>query len=188
MDQEERQTRDTYKYQIDLIANFVRQVMYHRAVGEVIKDFNQNYWIYTFNNCMEMAVLGWCKLFGANAEHLHWSKIFSDKETFRRHILDSVEMTKEEWNEYWQELRDYRNEWVSHYNPDFRPDRHPSLEPALRATIACYQHLLEKLEQYSIHYEYPSSLKEYIDRFFNQALLLVEKAYLATKDLGENVY
>lgn len=110
MENEEEKIKRSYAYQIDSLLNFVRQLTYHKAIREVAPDLKQNFWRYIFNNHMEMAVLEWCKLFGANAEHLHWSKVFNDKENFRNHILNSTNMTRDEWNKYWKELCDYRNE------------------------------------------------------------------------------
>ena len=134
-----------------------------------------------------MAILQWCKLFGVNAEHTHWSNVFIDKDGFRQQILDAVGMNKEQWKKYWEELKDYRNESVSHFNPDFKPDRHPDLEPALQAVIACYGFLLSKLDQYSIENQYPPSLKDYAGKVYEQALVFASKAYEGTKGLAENV-
>jgi len=188
MENEKEKIEKSYKYQIKILEYFVSQLTYHRAIRKTAPQLKQNFWIYISNNHMEMAVLEWCKLFGANAEHLHWSKVFKDKDGFREHILNSVQMDKTQWCKYWTELTDYRNKRVSHFDPDFRPIRYPRLEPAFKAVVACYQYVLNKLESYSIDHNYPPSLEEYSDRLMEQALVFAERAYNATKNLDEKVY
>lgn len=185
MTEEEHQIRNTYQHQIVLLRNFVWQLMHHRALKVNIKKFDQGFWRMIFSNCLDMAVLEWCKLFGANAEHHHWSKVFSDKDQFRQQILRAVGMTKDQWKTYWEELTQYRNEGVSHFSPDFRPSRWPNLEPALKSVIACYDYLLIKLEEYGIQHGFPPSLKIYADKLYEQALIYSEKAYKETAQLEE---
>lgn len=185
MTDEERQIRNTYRYQIVLLRNFVWQLIHHRAMKATIQEFNQGFWGMVFSNCLDMAVLEWCKLFGANAEHHHWSKVFSDKDQFRQHILKAVGMTKDQWKTYWEELTQYRNQAVSHFAPDFKPPRYPDLEPALKSVIACYEYLLIKLEKYGISHNFPPSLKIYADELYEQALIYSDEAHKATAQLEE---
>lgn len=188
MTEEERQIRETYRYQIVLLRNFVWQLIHHRAMKVTVINFNQGFWKLIFSNCLDMAVLEWCKLFGANAEHHHWSKVFSDKEKFRQHILESVQMTQDQWNTYWKELTQYSNNAVSHFAPDFKPSRYPDLEPALKSVISCYEYLLMKLKEYGISHDFPSSLKNYADKLYEQALIYSEKTYKATAQLEEKFF
>lgn len=188
MTEEELQIKETFRYQLIYLRNFVWQLMHHRAMRVSVKQFKQGFWRLIFSNCLDMAVLEWCKLFGTNAEHLHWSKIFTDREEFRQYILDSVEMTMDEWNNYWEELTKYRNKAVSHFDPEFRPSRYPDLEPALKSVIACYDYLLRKLERYGIPHNFPPSLKVYADKLYEQALQFSENAFKATTQLEEKFY
>jgi hypothetical protein len=185
MTEEERQIKNTYQYQIVLLRNFVWQLIHHRAMKAAIHEFNQGFWRMTFSNCLDMAVLEWCKLFGANAEHQHWSKVFSNKDEFRQHILKATGMNSGQWKKYWEELTAYRNEAVSHFFPDFKPPRYPDMEPALKSVFACYEYLLEKLDKYGVQHGFPYSLEIYANNLFKQALLYSKKAYGGTAQLEE---
>jgi hypothetical protein len=182
---EETKIRDSYSDQIDLLRNFVWQLMHYRALKTTFNNFDQGFWRLIYSNFFDMAVLEWCKLFGANAEPSHWKKVFADKEDFIKYILGSVNMSSHDWKGYWTKLTDYRNQNISHFNPNFKPDFYPELEPALISVMAYYEYLIKKMDQYSIEHYLPSSLRAYSLELYKQALIYSKKASYATDKLDE---
>ena len=60
-------------------ADFARQLSYHRALNSYKDDFKLSFWIYVYNNSIDLAVLDWFHLFGYHNDVLHWKQIVDDE-------------------------------------------------------------------------------------------------------------
>lgn len=180
---EESSIRDMYNDYVDIARNFVWQLVHHRALKAAVTDFKPCFWIIAANDCFDMAVLNWCKLFGSDSEDMHWKKIFAYKDGFRRFLFSQSRLNEREWAGYHEELTEYRNKWIGHFDGEFRPARHPDLQPALDSVIAFYQYLLSKLGYYRIENYLSKSLAEYAEALYSQALQFIKTAYRPTMDM-----
>jgi len=52
-------------------ADFARQLSYHRALNAYKDQVRANFWIYTYNNAIDLAILDWLHLFGYHNDDLH---------------------------------------------------------------------------------------------------------------------
>jgi len=183
MNNEENCISELYNDVIDILRDFIWELMHHRALKKVIVEFERDFWGLVVNNSYDMSIIAWCKIFGSYSENTHWTKIFLDETEFRKFIYKSVEMSKKQWDSYADGLREYRNKWIGHFNSSFRPDHHPDLEPAFKSIIACYKYLLKKMAQYGIEHNLPDSLSEYSKALFKQGVELIEYAYNSVKHI-----
>jgi hypothetical protein len=183
MNNEENCISESYNEVIDILRNFIWQLMHHRALKKVIVEFERDFWMLAANNSYDLSIIEWCKIFGSYSENTHWTKKFLDKTEFRKFIFESVDMSKEQWDSYAHGLRDYRNRWIGHFNSNFRPSQHPDLEPAFRSILACYDYLLKKMAKYSIEHNLPDSLSEYSKALFEQAVEFTGCAYNSAKHI-----
>jgi len=57
--------------QVYRLVFIVRNIAFHRSLLPLKDELDHNYWIFVFNNFLDMAVLDWCKVFGARSEETH---------------------------------------------------------------------------------------------------------------------
>ena len=168
-------------------ADMVRQLSYHRAIEKRKKDLILNFWVYVFNNAIDMAVLDWVHLFGNDKDDLHWKNIVGNLDEFRGTLLSALEVSKEEWINNWKGIREYRNKDVAHI--EVRPITNvPEMSLALKATGFYYVYILRELEKYGDYSLLPKDLLEYYDRSFEQSMRVTSKAIDATINFKETVY
>ena len=181
MNNEEICVRESYNEVIDILRDFILQLMHHRALKKVIVKFDRDFWMLAANNSYDLSIIKWCNIFGSYSENTHWTRIFYDATEFRKFVYNSVEMNEEQWKSYVHRLRGYRNKWIGHFNSSFKPNHHPDLEPAFKSILACYAYLLKKMAKYGIEHNLPDSLSEYSKALFEQAVAFIECAYDSTK-------
>lgn len=168
-------------------ADFARQLSYHRALSDYREDFGSNFWIYTYNNAIDLAVLDWFHLFGYHNDDLHWKKVVDDVDAFREGLFAHIDTTENEWKSYREEIKNYRDKDVAHI--EVRPVSHvPEMSTALCTAHYYYHHVLQELSRYSDYGRWPKDLIEYHERSLEQTRQIAKAAYEATKHLGEEVY
>ena len=74
--------------------------------GEPYRQINANFYDHIY--------LEWCKLFGARGEEHHWSKLISNGETFKASLLENLNCSDEEYEEFWNQMTEVRNRAVGH--------------------------------------------------------------------------
>jgi hypothetical protein len=140
-----------------------------------------------FNNTINMTMLSWSHLFGNHNDDLHWKKIVDDVEIFRQRLLQSINMTDDEWRMYRKTIKDYRDKYIAHI--EVKPvSQVPHLAPALLATTYYYSVVLEELSGYRDYSKWPNHLDEYYKKSLKQAKTIVSIAYSATSGIEERVY
>jgi len=168
-------------------ADFARQLSYHRALAEYAQNSTQNFWIYMFNNAINLAVLDWFHLFGYHKDDLHWKRVVDDLEGFRHGLLQRVQMTEDEWKAYREIVKDYRDKDVAHI--EVRPvSQVPTMAIALRATCFYYSVILAELSKLRDYSAWPQELEEYHKKSFEQSVAISTVAYEATRGISEKVY
>jgi hypothetical protein len=175
--------------QIFRLAYVVRNVAFYRSLAPFQKSFAQNYWIYVFNNFLDMAVLEWCKVFGSRGEETHWSTLVEDPDAFRTAMLAEFHLTRDEWDKYWERMKNYRDAHIAHHTRDPRVTKYPHLDIALRACFFYYKHLLRELRNVKDDplYFYPPDLEAYYERLLVHAREVSEVAYAASRGIEDKV-
>ena len=168
-------------------ADMVRQLSYHRAINQRKEYLTLNFWIYMYNNTIDMAVLDWVHLFGNDKDDLHWKNIVNNIDEFRNDLFTELEVTKETWITYWKSIREYRNKDVAHI--EVRPISNiPEMSLAVKAVCFYYSHILLELEKYGDYSKWPKNLFDYYERSFEQSMDISLIALYATSNFKEKVY
>jgi hypothetical protein len=139
-----------------------------------------------YGNLLDVAVLEWCKIFGAHAEPTHWKTIVTDHDAFRRDLLTSLNIDEATWIAYWEEMKNYRDKRIAHHIEDGAPANYLKLDLALESSYYYYGYLINELRALG-ETRFPDDLKEYSERFALQATDIAKKALSATAGAIEEV-
>jgi len=139
---------------------FAKNYAYYRAGwDESISIHQNNFWITTQNNFLDMAVLEWSKLFlKPNNNKYHWTKIVRDKAKFDEKFT--------EFNANYIEA--YRDKFVAHLDNKIIM-KIPILDGALNLVCSLYNDVYSQLED-SQKYNFPENLKDYYDACLKDAI------------------
>ncbi len=168
------------------LGNVVRSAQLKRALTSVDPNPTLNFWRLIYGNLLDVAVLEWCKLFGANSEPTHWKRVVSDHDAFRQALLAALGIDQPTWVAYWEEMKAYRNALVAHHVGGTTVTRYPSLDLALGSCYFYYSHLIEKLQKLG-EARFPDDLRDYGARFEAQAREIAERALASTAGIPESV-
>ncbi len=168
--------------------DFARELSFHRALGNYVNDSTKlSFWIYMYNNAIDLAVLDWFHLFGYHNDDLHWKRIVHDLDGFRQGLLQSIGMSEHEWTAYRQRIKDYRDKDVAHI--EVRPSSQvPEMTPARCAVGYYYTAVLKELQNYANYDEWPQALDDYYQKSVTQTRAIAASAYGATIGIKERVY
>lgn len=160
----------------------MKNIAYHKLLLEYKDDLYQNYWIFSLNNFLDVAILEWCKIFGNNSQRTHWTNYVDEDDDFRRDMLKHINISSECWESYWNDVKNYRDTEVAHHESNPDRDRYPDLEIALRSSIYLYQYLINELRVLKIS-DHPDDLSEHYQVILDENRELVAAAYNATNNL-----
>lgn len=184
------------EHTIRIIAAFVCNVHFKRALYEIDRDPHLNFWRMIQGNCLDIAVIEWCKLFGSDNKSYqpaHW-KIqvpYKEHDGFRRRLLGALKLSEEAWEDYWVEVKGYRDNHAAHFNQNYlnKPDsRYPELTTALEAAYFYYEYLIDSIADENVKRGYPEDIKDYCERFASQASHVGRVAIEATSEIQEKVF
>jgi hypothetical protein len=161
------------------LGNVVRSAQLKRALTLVDPNPALNFWRIIYGNLLDVAVLEWCKLFGADSEPTHWKKVVADHDAFRRDLLKSMAIDEATWTDYWNEMKAYRDAQVAHDFVDPDVTRYPSLGLALKSSYFYYTYVIGELQKLG-EYRVPNDLEEYGTRFAAQAREIAVNAIAST--------
>jgi hypothetical protein len=167
-------------------ADFARQLSYHRALADYQDNFTQNFWIYMYNNAIDLAVLDWFHLFGYHNDNLHWKQVVANVPAFRNQLLQILQTTEDEWKAYRETIKEYRDKDVAHI--EIRPvSQVPNMALALKAVALYYSTVLVELSAFRDYGGWPRQLEEYHTRSLEQTKEICDIAYQASRDIKEKV-
>ena len=184
------------KYAVEIIAAFVRNAHTKRALHNVDADPRLNFWRLTQGNCLDMAVIEWCKLFGSDHkvhQSAHWKNVIPAREhdEFRRGLHAAAGMSAAEWRKYWDHMKSYRDNQAAHFNEEYlRPENDPhfpELGPGLEAAYFYYERLLAIMDDQGIVHHFPADIRAYCKRFAAQVETAAKAAIDATEHMEERV-
>ncbi len=102
-----------------LCVHFARNLAYSRAIHRsVLRKKEGDFWITMQGNCIDTAVLEWCKLFGENNGKHAWHRMVDDPELFKSELLNNLHITEDVWETKRNELRTYRDSFVAHLDSE----------------------------------------------------------------------
>ena len=96
------------------------------------------------NNFFDMALLNWAHLFGNSNDQLHYRKVVSNPESFKKRLLVKLAITEQEWEINWKNLKDFRDNRIAHIDKKFSV-RVPELNIAALCISEYYSYAREEL-------------------------------------------
>lgn len=137
-------TRQERLQRVCIIAtNFARNMAYYRATrlnGNRILP-RQNFWVNLEGNCIDIAVLEWCKMFADNGGRHSWRVIVRDAPQFQIGLLESLEDDADQFEQVIQGVRNYRDRFVAHLDND-RVMNIPVFDPLFNSTRFYFSHIV----------------------------------------------
>jgi hypothetical protein len=184
--------KQTIMAAVNILAMIVRNVHLRRELSNVCAEPALNFWRLIYGNLTDMAVLEWCKLFGADdseTQPVHWKSVAQDQDRFREKMLSSLGISREAWNEYWTEMKTYRDHAIAHFDPrqSVSISRYPPFDIALKSSYFYYAYLRSELSKLGEGL-LPEDLEEYSLRFAKKCNEVATVALNATKHIRETVY
>lgn len=149
-----------------LCCHFARNAAYYRAGWDKEQLLvSSQFWINTNNNCFDLAVVDWCKLFGSERDKHHWSKVLSDVVSFEKELENIIDTAIEDPR---LSMKAYRDKFVAHLDSE-NTIKLPSLEVPLESTFRLYDHLFNLTLGTNRRGNLPINLKIYYECCFKEA-------------------
>lgn len=124
-----------------LCTHFARNMAYFRAGwdGSTLIRMEE-FWKTINGNCLDIAVLEWCKLFADPKGAHHWSSVVTKPREFENRLLKEVDISDEDFTEYIKVVRTYRDKFVAHLDDELvlHP---PPLDTGWAAVRFYYDHV-----------------------------------------------
>jgi hypothetical protein len=138
------------------------------------------------NNAIDLAVLDWFHLFGYHKDDLHWKRVVGNTMVFKRQLLQSLQLTEDNWKTYWASIKDYRDKDLAHV--EVRPRSHvPDMTLALRAAAHYYSVVLSELSTFRNYGGWPRQIEDYYTRSLEQSRAICSVAYQASSKMEDKV-
>ena len=153
-----------------LCIHFTRNLAFFRAMSDSKPDYKEGeFWITLKGNCLDVAVLEWCKLFGERDGKHSWQRICANQEQFRKDLVAELGITNDEWDQSWTELRSYRNAFVAHLDDELTMHI-PEMSLPIRMVAFYYEYVMS-LDEGSFFTGFPLDLYIYYDECYQKALV-----------------
>lgn len=159
-----------------------------RAIESVNADPHLNFWRIIVGGQLDIAVLEWCKVFGAHGEETHWKKLVPTAEhsAYKKALLSELGCSDDQWMVYWDQMKSYRDRLVAHHIDGHQVATYPELTIALASAAYHYRYLLPLIRQVDCA-RYPDDLAAYQLDFQALATQVAAAALDATKGIPESV-
>ena len=175
---------------VEILEALIRNIALKQALHRVDKDPHLNFWRLIYGNQMDVPVLEWCKLFGADdaeRQPVHWKNVASDLEHFRAGLFASIGIDADGWSAYWQEMKKYRDMEVAHHDSHRNSiSKYPLLNTALHSAFYYFDYVRSELRNFGIDQQ-PSDIREYARKFEEKCVEVATVAMSATRSITENV-
>jgi hypothetical protein len=190
----DRSFQERLKHAVMIVASVVRNIHLKEILHEVDPEPRLNFWRVMYANCLDMAVIEWCKLFGSDSEtkqQMHWKNIVpkAEHDKFRDGLLAATGLSTQKWYGYREWVKTYRDQQAAHFDPEFleRDPRYPDLGTALEAAYFYYDQLLAIMNTDGIAHRYPDDIRDYGRQFAEQAGQAAKVALGSTAAMRERV-
>ncbi len=159
-----------------------------RAIESVNAEPQLNFWRIILGSQFDVAVLEWCKVFGAHGEETHWKKLVpaAEHSAYKAALLSELGCSNDQWTSYWEHMKSYRDSLVAHHIDGHQVATYPDLTLALASAAYHYLYLLPLIRLVD-GARYPDDLAAYQMDFQALATQVAAAALDATKGIPESV-
>lgn len=119
-----------------------RNLAYYRA-GQQRQQAKNNFQVTITNNCLDICVLEWCKLFGNKNNPHCWKKFVSDAAEFEIGLLHQIQSGPKDFQNYVNQMKNYRDKWVAHLD-SAKIMQPPKLDIAKASTVFYHDYIIKK--------------------------------------------
>lgn len=129
-------SREIVTWQWTVLMSIGRCFVYQRHLQSMFEAMEASDYkasiVHTHNAMLEMFLINWCKIFGANNNEIHWKKAYLEHRTVhgnlictrqnyeqnvRDYFLGKADLDGTDFTNIHQSMTDSRNNYVAHCNP-----------------------------------------------------------------------
>ena len=161
-----------------LCCHCLRNIAFYMAGwrdGEFIPKKPSQFLINVNGNFIDICVLEWCKLFAEEKKGKHyWGKVITDVAVFFTGLLNSVGMTKNQWEIYMKKMLTYRDKLVAHLDDVDLEEKiyFPELNVACQSAAYLYDYLRSHEDEGDFFIGFPDTALSFYMRFLNEGKLI----------------
>jgi hypothetical protein len=157
-----------------LCAHFSRNLAYYRAGHDKLRKTSPQFWITVDGNCLDMAVIEWCKLFGDRKGSSCWAKVVTDPSRFEAELHRRLGINTDEFADYVSEMRMYRNKFLAHLD-DLHVMDIPFLDRAQEAVDFYHRYVVSREAEPGHLGDLPTDLADYYNYCFDEAKRIYDR-------------
>ena len=171
--------REHLRRVVRLCCDFTRNLAYYRVGLKHARTWQRsrenNFWLTATNNCLDMCVLDWCKLFGLKNDPHHWGNIASNPKEFESKLLQCLNTSAAEFEKFRLAMREYRDKFVAHLDV-LRKMNIPHFDIAQKSVTFYCEYVAKNEVQVGILVDLPDSAEKLI-KAYQQCESEAERAY-----------
>jgi hypothetical protein len=154
---------------LKLCCHCLRNLAFYRA-GWRGSQFcsNRQFLINANSNCLDIAVLEWCKLFADRDGKHHWKQLISNDTEFIYGLCKGIGISNFQFRKYASVMLRYRNKFVAHLDDD-RVAQIPRLRIARKSTAYLYDYLRGTPEAKTCLPDLKEHAKQYYEFMYRNA-------------------
>jgi hypothetical protein len=175
--------------QLFRLGHVARSIAIKRALTATDPEPKLNFWRLVMGNQLDVAVLEWCKVFGAHGEATHWKNVvpLAEHDQYRNSLFAELGVSTAQWENYWEEMKAYRDNRVAHHIEAAKVPNYPHLDLALKSSVFHYRYVIAGLRALG-EKRYPDELQNYYEKLEAQSKKIAAAAIAATSGFQESVY
>lgn len=152
--------------------HFAGNLAYYQAGWDGKKLIRQEqFWVRINGNCLDIAVLEWCKLFAETKGKHCWRNIVSDPSSFSSQLF-AIFGGEQTYDFYCEKLKTYRDKFVAHLDSELTAHI-PVMDEAWTTARIYYNHIVANEISPSVIPDAPCDLQKFYDERHQEA----ESAY-----------
>ena len=133
--------------------HFVRNMAYYRAGWrQRLLIRTSDFWKSINGNCIDIAVLEWCKLFAEPRGLHYWETVVTDVHAFEAGLLQAVGpgWSRESFDGYARHVRIFRDKFVAHLDNELEAHV-PSLDDCWKSVHFYHSYVVNEAANVSLH-------------------------------------
>ncbi|WP_192985544.1 hypothetical protein [Pseudomonas sp. EggHat1] len=143
---------DPIEVQFGLVHDCIRACVYADHIHQVPNK--KDAWLSIMDMCYSDAIMSWNTIFGTNSQETHWKKLAAAlpvpkqsqlKPFDKAMIIDYLNISDGEWNEYYKRMVDFRNHRLAHFQHTIIEQEPPNITWALHSAYLYREWLLSLL-------------------------------------------
>jgi len=152
-----------------LCIHFTRNLAYSRAVHKLILEKKEgDFWITIQGDCLDVAVLEWCKLFVERNEKHSWNKIVHEPDKFKGALIKELKINENEWKDCLRKIKAYRDGFVAHLDSE-ETMQLPQMDLAYNMVIFYFNKIMSYEDETNIFKGIPTNLEDYYENSYSEA-------------------